>query len=667
MVRWIGAQTPGSPISGAIERAAQSLWGDTLTPALKKEQLLKAQRENAGAQNMMDLFRDVGGAAAGRPRPMTPMSASAPGPRVAPSPVPASVDPANPVGIAHDAMLTLGKPTRYDMSNVSEPAQAAFFDLANTWGEPLDVTSAFRSPEHNAAVGGAKHSQHTHGNAFDVSVAGMPLERRNELIARARESGFQGIGVYDNALHFDVGPERAWGPDYHRGSLPSWSEAAVEGQYLPPATPSGMDGAPATDGTYNPLNAAQFYGELAARAVEGGMDPQDAADLARLFMSGTFGAENQATTDAFVGAGGDYGKTYSGFSADQNRLERDSVRDNSTTMRGQDLDYDLGVYKDENDTLQVIRDGRAITIRKQDMLPTDEAILSDTEVKGLTAQGLDMTRDEKAAYVGAEPKTPPTADSYVTGDGTIFRSYDGVNDVSGEPLPPDALKTSVVSADRASAGLDKINARNLEGQVLAGQKFKGTIARARDVAAAAGPTAFGIIGRARSLGQDVQAAIDAAGSALGGDFEATIVETEADIRTRAEQGDPVARTFFAQDYDPNITKLEMYARLLPYEAASAIADQTGRGLSDNDVKRFQQIVGDPLSFFGTQQSFLTTLDTIEAEVDARLGANRATLEGGRDAEIPTGAPVQINSDAEYDALPSGSEFIAPDGSRRRKP
>jgi hypothetical protein len=34
---------------------------------------------------------------------------------------------------------------------------------------------------------------------------------------------------------------------------------------------------------------------------------------------------------------------------------------------------------------------------------------------------------------------------------------------------------------------------------------------------------------------------------------------------------------------------------------------------------------------------------------------------------PAGAPVAIKSDAEFDALPSGAEFIAPDGSHRRKP
>ena len=36
-------------------------------------------------------------------------------------------------------------------------------------------------------------------------------------------------------------------------------------------------------------------------------------------------------------------------------------------------------------------------------------------------------------------------------------------------------------------------------------------------------------------------------------------------------------------------------------------------------------------------------------------------------EPVTQGPKPISSDADYDALPSGPEFIAPDGSHRRKP
>lgn len=114
------------------------------------------------------------------------------------------------------------------MEGISPEAAAAFDRLEKLTG-PLTVTSGYRSPEQNKKVGGAKGSQHLHGNAFDIDVSGMPREERVNLIQQAREAGFRGIGVYDNSLHFDVGPQRHWGPSYGRESTPEWAMAALGG------------------------------------------------------------------------------------------------------------------------------------------------------------------------------------------------------------------------------------------------------------------------------------------------------------------------------------------------------------------------------------------------------------------------------------------------------
>lgn len=114
-----------------------------------------------------------------------------------------------------------------NLSNMSPAAAEAFARLEGTWGRPLGVTSAYRDPEHNARVGGAKGSQHLHGNAYDIDVASLPEAERVALIEAARAAGFAGIGVYDNSLHFDVGPERAWGPSYHGDSIPGWAQGAL--------------------------------------------------------------------------------------------------------------------------------------------------------------------------------------------------------------------------------------------------------------------------------------------------------------------------------------------------------------------------------------------------------------------------------------------------------
>lgn len=126
------------------------------------------------------------------------------------------------------------------LDGVSPEAMAAY-ERFNELTGGLPVNSAYRSPEHNARVGGAKNSQHTHGNAFDFDVSGKTEAERIALINHARAAGFRGVGVYDNALHFDVGSERAWGPSYSADSLPDWYRNAFAGGAAP-AAPQGASG-----------------------------------------------------------------------------------------------------------------------------------------------------------------------------------------------------------------------------------------------------------------------------------------------------------------------------------------------------------------------------------------------------------------------------------------
>jgi len=110
----------------------------------------------------------------------------------------------------------------HDHSGGMSPEALAAWERLSGSFPGLNITSAYRDPAHNARVGGAKGSQHMHGNAYDVSTAGMSQESLGDLLAGAQDAGFTGIGVYDDSLHFDVGPPRAWGPSYGRESLPAW-------------------------------------------------------------------------------------------------------------------------------------------------------------------------------------------------------------------------------------------------------------------------------------------------------------------------------------------------------------------------------------------------------------------------------------------------------------
>tara|TARA_R110000851_G_C12819136_1_gene539387 strand:- start:38 stop:490 length:453 start_codon:yes stop_codon:yes gene_type:complete len=96
---------------------------------------------------------------------------------------------------------------------------------------PIRITSGYRSPEVNAAVGGSRTSRHMTGLAADFKVRGMTARQLVDRIERLREDG---IVDYDQAIAYAV----AKGGHVHIGLAPEgvtprrqmlW--AAAEGGY----------------------------------------------------------------------------------------------------------------------------------------------------------------------------------------------------------------------------------------------------------------------------------------------------------------------------------------------------------------------------------------------------------------------------------------------------
>ena len=85
--------------------------------------------------------------------------------------------------------------------------------LRDRLGKPLIVRSAYRSPEHNRAVGGAPGSKHMEGTAFDIAMSNHDPAA---FEAAARAAGFLGFGHYPRSgfMHIDIGPARSWGDPF---------------------------------------------------------------------------------------------------------------------------------------------------------------------------------------------------------------------------------------------------------------------------------------------------------------------------------------------------------------------------------------------------------------------------------------------------------------------
>ena len=74
-------------------------------------------------------------------------------------------------------------------------------------GVPFRINSGFRSPAHNARVGGSAASSHLSGWAADISATSS--NRRWKIIEALIQVGFTRIGVADTFVHVDMDPDKA--------------------------------------------------------------------------------------------------------------------------------------------------------------------------------------------------------------------------------------------------------------------------------------------------------------------------------------------------------------------------------------------------------------------------------------------------------------------------
>lgn len=95
----------------------------------------------------------------------------------------------------------------------------ALDQVTDEFGKKLRITSGYRSKKHNDKVSFSKDSRHSHGDAIDIDLNGLPDNEKARAVSLFVKHGAVGVGHYpDGSVHIDFRQEEGKGP----GGLALW-------------------------------------------------------------------------------------------------------------------------------------------------------------------------------------------------------------------------------------------------------------------------------------------------------------------------------------------------------------------------------------------------------------------------------------------------------------
>lgn len=111
-------------------------------------------------------------------------------------------------------------PSQQEINNLRHLCQTVLQPLRDKIGKPIVVTSGFRAPAVNAAVGGSSTSDHRFGLAADIHVPGMSVQQLMQRVHALKLPVTQVIDEFGSWLHIAC-------PRPGEASRPQWLKARV--------------------------------------------------------------------------------------------------------------------------------------------------------------------------------------------------------------------------------------------------------------------------------------------------------------------------------------------------------------------------------------------------------------------------------------------------------
>ena len=498
----------------------------------------------------------------------------------------------------------------------AQAANNAFSYLAQGFSGPTqderrltDATVALRKAQADQA----------RANSEKLAAESLGLTARNDAVA--------GIpGLFNRALLAEQGiGSQAVGPT-PMVSMPG------DGAYAPPAIPTPPPG----------VTLEQFRPELMGSATAIAYDkPGDIGAAFRGLAGNLPGVRPEDMTTMMMAAGDPYANTMPGFrEGEANDLaERRLIEAGDMDVARLGNEHALSMrrqFPTKDDLLVAALQGGEGATPLADMDIFGRTALgaqpSLTQSQGQFAQdnigGISDLSPAEQAFISAQPSTssatPRNWINQATGASGI--TLDGVTDsATGLPIPPESMVyTGELSGTADDLGITNKTKASLEGDVLAAADYDATTEVVKS--AAQDPTVFGIVGNVRRSVQNVVGQLRAVGQWTDSvNIDNVTSEMAETARAEGRDVDAAALTLMQSLYDPNLDEITKLSTLLAYKAASALAGQTGRGLSDKDFLVFKDMIGDPTGWFTTQESFLTGIEKLQSLQRSMVDRRRALL------------------------------------------
>ena len=93
-------------------------------------------------------------------------------------------------------------PSWMDVDNLLDLAVLVLDPIREAWGQPLIVTSGYRSPQLNAAVGGVPTSAHMDGCAVDITLCSWSARKMGELFNLIANMVDDGVIDIDQVIYY---------------------------------------------------------------------------------------------------------------------------------------------------------------------------------------------------------------------------------------------------------------------------------------------------------------------------------------------------------------------------------------------------------------------------------------------------------------------------------